>query len=299
MLLDNRFAILIQGILVGAAIKISYIGSQSYLLSITEPIYAIYTGIAAGIVFSIFLKEFHLPKIKFATVSVVSTAIYLVLFLLLTLGWLPALIKALLWFFLAIFGVGFFQWLTAEIAIKHLDPAQTQTYFSYLITSYEIGTLGALISFKVFQVELSPNQIIYVAGALYLVLAVFITLQFSPKKNFEIKFTKKIVKPPSVKKGLFKQVIFAFIFLSLFLGAFKVSEDYFIKVVLKEELGSYDAIRNMMTNYILIGSFLVVFISMATGSLIQKKRISPTFLIASQVITLMAFGIACLVPRTF
>jgi len=296
---NNKLAILLLGVLVGAAINIAYIGSQAFLLSVTQPIYALYVAVASGVLLSALLIKFRLDKFKFATFSVWATVAYLLLFLTLLLNFYSDFTKALVWFFLATFGMGFFRWMTSEMAIKHLDPARAQTYFSYLATSFEVGTIVVLLSLKIYGISLSPNQMIYLGATIFGLLILFFLIQFCPKKNFEVKFSKKSMAAPAIKKSLFKSLLISFIILSALMGACEVSEKYLIKVVLKENLGSFDAIRNLMTTYILIASGLVMLMSLAVGRLIQNKRVSPILLLGFQVGILSMFGISCLATGSF
>jgi hypothetical protein len=293
MLIDNRLAIVILGILLSGEVNLSLISAQAFLLSNTQPLYTIYIALVANLVFSAFLNKFNLRKLKFAYFSGACILVYGLFTFFLTFHFFTQFVQALLWLLLATLGNRFFLWMIGELAIKHLDPARAQSSFSYLTMSDEIGTILAVIFLKTVGAMLNPDQTLYGASILFMAAWGFIALQFFSKRNLEIHFTKKTIDPPHIEKSLFRTFLVTFILLSVGLGLFKLTEDYLIKVVLKENLGSFESIRNMTANYMIIASVLTISISIAVGRFIEQMRLSPIRLMYFQTFSLGLMATLC------
>jgi len=290
MLIDNRFGIILLGTLLGCATNINIIGAQSLLLSQMQPVYTLYLIVASQLLFSFFLKKFRLKKLKFSIFLIVSTIAYILILVSLSLPFLSGPLRNLLWFFLAMFGIRFFNWLVAEIMVRHLDPARAQSYFSLLVTSDEIGTLLAVIGLKTIGKGLDPLQTLYLSIFIFILSVLFIALQFVPKKNLEITFTKKKEAEPAIENHLLRTFILGFILCSIFLSIFRSTEDYLIKVVLKEDLVSFQAIKDMTANYMMIASLIIIPTSFVMGRVIQRKHVSPISLLIFHVLSMFALG---------
>ncbi|MBF0492321.1 MAG: HEAT repeat domain-containing protein [Deltaproteobacteria bacterium] len=299
MPINNRLAIILFGIIAGAAFTLNLIGSQAFLLSVTEPIYTFHISIFSGISLSFFLAHFRLKKMKFATFSIFSIFIYSLALLLLILVFHSPFLKALIWFFLACYGIAFFRWIGTELVMNHLDPARSQPYFSYLASSFEIGALLVIIFLKLSKLSLTPDQMILTEICICLSLLFFTALQFYPTKNIEIKFSKKMDEAPILKTDIFKHLKVVFLVVSLGFGALKISEEYLVKLVLKQELHSFEAIKNMTMDYIFVASALVILASLTTGRLIQRKRVSPIQLFHIQIFSFLMVSVLALVTQSF
>jgi len=299
MLLNNRLALLLFGILAGSAITLNLVGSQAFLLSVTQPIYTFYISVIVGTGLALLLAQFRLRKIKFASFAVLSIFLYILALLLLVFIFHSPFFKALAWFFLACYGIGFFRWMATELTMNHLDPARSQSYFSYIVSSFEVGALLVIILLKLLHVSLSPDEMILTGVGIFLVLLFFTALQFCPPKNIEIKFSKKSEEAPPVKENTFKYLKLAFLVISLGFGACKISEEYLVKLVLKQELHSYEAIKQMTMNYIFISSAIIIVVSSITGRLIQRKRISALQFLQTHILSFLLVGIATLLTQSF
>ncbi|MFO1519087.1 MAG: MFS transporter [bacterium] len=283
----------------GCTVNISLISAQAYLLSTAQAIYAVYITLLSNVLFSLFLRKLRLPRVKFALLASLSMGLYLLLFLTLALPFYSNFARALSWFFLASFGNQLFLWMNGELAIKHLDPARAQYYFSYLILSDELGALLAILLLKTYAPHLNLHQTLYAIVFLFGGILSVLIFHFVPKKNFEVKFTHKEVEPPVIEKKTLRTFLVSFSLLSFCLGAFKVGEDYFIKVVLREHVGSYEAIRNIVANYMMVASVLTIGGGALTGRWIARKHLSPTLLISAQTSVVFGMCLLCLFFPTF
>jgi HEAT repeat protein len=295
MLIDNRLAMIILGVLLGCAVNISVISSQALLLSTAQPVYTLYLALACNLLFSAFLNKIHLTKIKFSHFSAMAMGVYLVLNFALSFHFASDFIRALLWFFLSTLGNRFFLWMTSELALQHLDPARAQSSFSYLAMADEIGSLAAVISLKAYGSRLTTDLTLDGVSLLFLAGLAFVAFQFFPKRNLEIHFTKKTVDPPLIEKKIFRGFVILFVLVSTSLGVFKVTEDYLIKVVMKQELVSYQAIRDMTANFMFCANVLTISLTLGLGRLIEQKRLSPMWMFSFQTLVMVAFCLACLI----
>jgi HEAT repeat protein len=275
MPLANPVAVIVLSVLFGAAVGVNFIGAESYLLSVAPPVYAVYAAALAGVAFWFFLSYLNLRHLKFAVFSLIAAAAYAATLLALTSPSIPPLARGAVWFCLAVFAHRFFRWLVAQLVLKHLDPARSQTHLSYLVATYEAGMLGALLAIKAGGAELTPNQAIYVTCAFCAAGLLLVGVQFCPERNFEIHFNRRAVDPPRIDERMFSAVLRAFGFMAFCMGAFKMSEEYLVRAVLKDELGSYEAIRDVVTNYRIAGNALIIASGLAIGALIRRKHLSP------------------------
>ena len=178
-----------------------------------------------------------------------------------------------------------------EVLLRHLNPAVAQSYFAYLGTSYEIGTLVVIMASKLYPGELGPGESMLFIVLLYLMVSALLLLQFVPTKNLEVRYQTgedmgfERDDPASFDK--FKGFYAFFGLLVVCLGAAKVSESYLVTVVLKEELSSYAAIRGVMADYYLVASFLVVLITIGLGRQVQKTHTSPIRLIVFYIASVL------------
>ncbi len=274
--LSNPVAIFLLGICVGWAVNLSYIGAQAYFISQTQPVYGIYVSIASGLAFSTFLRNFRIIGMKFARFSILSVLLYAFLLAVVAIfPQIPALVRAVAWFFLALFAMSHFRWMTTEMAIKYLDPPRAQAFYTYLITADEIGVLLAAASLWLLGTGTSPSQTIYMALMLYGLILLCIGFQFVPNKNFEIKFTSKPHSLSTPPKRFLKMFALAFISLTLCFGAIKTCEEYFLRISLKDGLWSFVEIKRIMSEYTFAASCLSILISYMVGKWNQGSRISP------------------------
>lgn len=299
MIIKNSYAILILGFIFGIATNLNFIGSQAYLLSRMIPVYALYISTASGIIFTLFLNRFFKIHRSFSYFSLFSIVVYAFVLALLNMDAIPGMIRAALWFFLAVFGIAFFRWMANETTIRYLDPARAQSHFSYLITAFEIGIIFSSTMFKLYGNCLTENHIIWLSTSVFgLAIAIF-GLQFCPSSNIEIHFTSKHAEAEGFKEErLYKRFIRMLIIVSIFLGAFKVCEEYLIKVALKESLGSYENIAGMIANYMLISSIAILTASSITGKVVRSKHLSPMIMMGAYVVVLLGAAIATTVERT-
>ena len=299
MLLDNRIAIIILSILLCCAVNASLISAQAFILSNTQPVYTLYIFLVANVFFSAFLKKFHLYRFKFAYFASGVVFLFVALSLGLTVHIFSDFWFGLSWLFLFAFANRLFPWMISEMAIKHLDPARAQSAFSYLATCDEIGTMLAVVLLKSQGDKLTTHQTLTGVAILFLAVLAVMVFQFFPKRNLEVQFSKKSVKAPFIEGKLLKTFTLAFLALSIGLGAFKVAEDYLTKVVLKENLSSYEAIRSTVSNYTIVASILTIMINAPMTRLIRKTRLSPVLLIWIQTSSLLVMASLCFVHPAF
>ena len=104
-------------------------------------------------------------------------------------------------------------------------------------------------------------------------LAVYFILQFGPTANLEIKYEEGKATSPGLaerSKEIVKPFVGVFVVLTTFLGLLKSTESYLTTVVLKEELQSYQAIRDVMTDYYIIAAALTIVVSLSVGWLTSE-----------------------------
>ena len=93
---------------------------------------------------------------------------------------------------------------------------------------------------------------------------------------------------------LFSRFVFLLLVLCLTLGTYRVCEEYFIKVALKESLVSYAAISSMMANYMLISSAVIIAVSVVLGRIIKRKHLSPIVMMMIHTVVSLIVAVACL-----
>ena len=130
MLTSNRVAVLAVGFLTGAGVNMGLIGAQSYLLSVTHPVYATLATMAVGIAFSAFIRRFELKATKYARFSFGVLLVYSALLAGLSFGSLPPTFHAISWLAVAVAGGTFFRWNSTQLCQRHLNPAMAQTFFA-------------------------------------------------------------------------------------------------------------------------------------------------------------------------
>ena len=86
-----------------------------------------------------------------------------------------------------------------------------------------------------------------------------------------------------------KPFLGVFVVLTTFLGLLKSTESYLTTVVLKEELQSYQAIRDVMTDYYIIAAALTIAVSLSVGWLLRQKHVSPIILMTSYLVAMLIF----------
>ena len=291
MLLSNRLAILILGFLVGGLLNFGRIGAEAYLLATFEPIHAIYVATVGSMLFSFVLPRVDWEQSKFSKLALWVTLGFAAAVLFLVVASPNHSVQAIVWYLLIILSTAFHRWMCGEVLLRHLNPAVAQSYFAYLGTSYEIGTLVVIMASKLYPGELGPGESMLFIVLLYLMVSALLLLQFVPTKNLEVRYQTgedmgfERDDPASFDK--FKGFYAFFGLLVVCLGAAKVSESYLVTVVLKEELSSYAAIRGVMADYYLVASFLVVLITIGLGRQVQKTHTSPIRLIVFYIASVL------------
>jgi len=281
MMLNNRIAVIVLGVLVGASLTIARISSEAYLLSLVDPIYALVLATVGSIAYYSILFKLNWNKSKFSIPSATLTLVMGVTFALGTL--VPGgILFAFGWSFLVALSLGFHHWICAEILGRHLNPVITHSYFAYMSMAMELGTLLSIALRKLFFSDLEPTRALLFTAVLYLITGVFILIQFVPLKNLEVRFedfAKKDGTTSDEESTLLKAFFRLFALLAAIFGASKVTEGYLINVVIKEELGSFANMRELLESYYIAVSFGVILFSLLTGRLVEKKHVSPYRLI--------------------
>lgn len=295
MVLTNSFAILLFGILSGIATSLNFIGSQSYLLSVLRPLDALYVTTVSGVAFVVFLRYFGRYQGRFATFSLVSTAVLTVCMALLLIPAIPPVVRAAAWFFMAMNAIAFFRWVVSEFTCLYLDPARTKGYFAYIVTTDEIGILLAALLIKVCGQHFGFSFTILLSVAFYAAAFALIAVHFASPLNLEIRYSGKGDEDPSRKddEKLLNRFVFLLLMLCITLGAYRVCEEYIVRVALKESLGSFEAISNMTANYMMISSFAIIIISTLLGRVIRSRHLSPVFMTNVHIVASLAAAVAC------
>ena len=293
------FSVLLLATLIGATIQLNMIGAQSYLLSKLDAIYFVYSSIAAGLMSTIFYKYCIFQRIKFALFSVVTIAVYASVLIVMSLGLLPEMVLAFTWPMVAAFGMGLFRWVVIEITSRHLDPVRAQSYFSYLSSFFGLGVILIILVLKALPFELTAQQNIALVAGLFSLSFLIIAVSFLPKNKIEIKFSKKQETEPKVPGKTEPSMKKWFIGVCICLGAFSIAESYVVNLKLKSELGSFEAVREMIFNYTLVASVLVIIFGLVVGRVVKNNRTSPTLFIQIHSAMLFVMSIICLVTMNF
>lgn len=291
MLIANKYAILVLGALIGLAVNFTFVGAQSYLLEKTEAIYALYTSTLAGIFLSMVIKRINLKNRKFSGFAGLSSLFFVFALVSLNLQLLPEFWTAIVWFFLSIFGMQFYRWVLSELAIHHLDPARANSYFAYLATSYEIGMLIGVSLLLGLPFEFSPFLMLNLGATLFALITIYIFLQYYPKENLEINFSKKSLPPPQIESFRVQTVFRTLMVIAFALGTIRFSAEYVVRLSLKDELFFFTQIKQITTLYLLVCSVLIIIFSFYTGQFIRKNRTSPIKLLYIQASILLVLTI--------
>ena len=199
MLLDNRIAVIILGVLVGACLTIARISSEAYLLSLVDPIYALVIATIGSIVYYSMLFKFNWNRVTFAIPSATLTLAIGATFALGTL--VPGGIWfAVAWSFVVVLSVSLHHWICAEILGRHLNPVITHSYFAYMSMAMELGTLLSIALRRLYLTDLSPTKTLLFTAVLYLITGVFILIQFVPLNNLEVRFEDVAIKDGNISE---------------------------------------------------------------------------------------------------
>ncbi|MBF0205980.1 MAG: hypothetical protein HQK53_03745 [Oligoflexia bacterium] len=299
MVRDKGIALLILAFFMGTAIGLGMISAQAYLLSELQAIHSIYVGIITGFMLFPFFHYLPPKKMKFASFSVILTIIFIVPLILVDLRLVDDKINSFMFLILAILGYSIFGWITFELTSRYLAPPRAQAYFSYISSFSELGLICPLVVIKIMKIELSLSQNIYIIITCYLIILFLLLLLFVPKKNIEIKYTKKCEDPVEILPDFAKKMKYIFILFCLCLGSFKIIESYVVKAALKFNLSSFELIDNMISQYYLITSITIFFFSIFLGKVIENKRVSPSTLLMIQALLLTPIIIACIIFENF
>ena len=292
MFLHNRYGVLILGALTGAALNFGRLMSEAFILSKYPPWVALVVAGVGSLLFSVMLQKYDWERRKFATTATIATLGFAGAIAALATGSGFADVQALMWYFLIIVSTALHRWFAVEMIVRHVNPAHRESYFAFQGTAMEIGTILALTGTKTLRSNMEPDEAMLVTGIIYVVLAAYFALQFGPTANLEIKYEEGKATSPGLaerSKEIVKPFIGVFVVFSAFLGLLKSTESYLTTVVLKEELGSYQAIRDVMTDYYIIAAVLTIVVSLSVGWLLRQKHVSPVILMTTYLGAMLVF----------
>ena len=267
--------LILIAIIIGGLLQINLIGSRSFLVSTLDPIVAVYTGIIAGLLSTVFFRFFSTPRFKFAyfgfglclAQSIIYGSLYFIQ--------LPDSLLAIIWITSAAFSIGLGKWLTVEMANKYLDPARSQSFFSYLSSFAGIGFIISFVILKILSIKLGPEETIITAAILYFLIAILIALGFFPRSVLEINFEKNSKEEITIDHDKLPSLKKWYSILCFLIGALNIIYGYLINVQLKFNLSTFDKINSTINNYTLISSVLIVMAGIILGQIIKRKRTSP------------------------
>ena len=285
--------------LIGAVVQINIIGSRAFLVSQMNPIYAVWTGIIAGLINTLFFKYASSPTIKFAYYGAILSIIHAFISFLLPYLPISSEFMSLTWITFSALSVGICRWLTVEMAHKYLDPARAQSFFSYLSSFLGLGFILTYVIFTIFNLNLTPSETLITSGVLFTLISVLILFGFSPKHILEIKFEKIKSESEDLNKIEYKNLRFYFIILCFVMGGLKVIFGYLINIQLKNYLVTFEKINSTVINYSVVASILIIISGLVLGYLTTKKRISPIKIIVISKYTLIFFSLICLFFNQF
>ena len=286
-------------VIIGAVLQINLIGSRAFLVSLLDPIVAVYTGIVAGLMSTIFFRIFSTPKYKYAYFAFAMTTLQAIAYLILYIINIPPDILAIIWITIAAFSIGVCKWITVEMANKYLDPARAQSFFSYLSSFLGIGFIISFVIFKVFKITLTPKETLLVTSALFFITSLLISLGFFPKHVLEINFEKKLKKEARVSYIELPKLKKWFSALCFIISGTNIIYSYLINVQIKHHLNSFEKMNDVINNYTLISSLLIVVAGALLGQTIKKKRTSPILIILGANIALLTLVSIAFLLRNF
>jgi hypothetical protein len=293
------FYLIIITIIIGAVLQINLIGSRAFLVSNLDPIVAVYTGIIAGLMSTFFFRVFATPKMKFAYFAfglcVLQSIIYASLFM---LDMTPNTL-AVVWITLAAFSIGICKWITVEMANKYLDPARAQSFFSYLSSFLGVGFIISFIIFKVLNISLTPKETLLASSCLFFATSLFIMIGFFPKRILEINFEKHLKQEVTINFSQNFLLQKWFSLLCIVIGGINITFTYLINVQIKHHLTSFEMMNEVINNYTLTSSLLIVIAGVALGQVIKRKRSSPIMVIFIANLVLLILTFVCIIFRKF
>ncbi len=286
-------------IIMGAVIQINLIGARAFLVSQLDPIVAVYTGILAGLLSTLFFRTLSTPKFKYAYLAAILCAAQTITYGVLYKINLEQNTLAIIWITCAAFSIGIGKWVTAELANKYLDPPRAQSFFSYLSSFLGIGFIISFLIIKTSGITLSPKETLLTSSVLYFLAFILIAIGFFPKKVLEINFEKYNKEEVDVEIPDEQVLKRNFALLCFFIGAINITFTYLINVQIKQNLQSFDQMNKLINNFTLFSSLLIVVAGFALGQIIKHKRTSPLKIIIFSKATLLFLTILCLVFRNF
>jgi HEAT repeat protein len=292
-LIPNPIAVVLLAIVLGAAYIVNVIGAEAYLLSVTQPVYALYAGVAGGVTYWAFHAFLSPRRLKFAAYAILVLAGYALLLASLRSPLYGTTLRAVVWLVLAMFAHRFLRLVISGLVVRHLDPARAQSHLSYLVATYDFGMACALIPMRAGWVKLEPFQIMNVTLVLVALACVFIAAQFLPASNFEIRFSHKAADPPSIEDAKFAPLVRVWCALALCMGAFVLAEQYLVRTVIKQHLTEYADIRSLVIGYKIVGNFGIAALGLVLAFLINRSRISPVRLLKVDFAVLLLVGLGC------
>lgn len=286
----NSFSLLWLNTLIGMAMVLGFIGSLSYLLSVTNPLYAIYMGAVGHSFFALVLRFGVIKRLKFANFTVFMAFIYLLLLVGVLYAPWPEATRAVTWFGLSIFGIAFFQWAVFRLTVLHLNPASSQAQFFYNHRAYECGGLLVATVLLVVFPNIPPTHLLDTVILLVALSALYLVVTLCPKRNIEIDIDKKHPQESLHNVPAFKVMAFYFSIAVLFIGMMEVLSSYAVILSVKTVSGSYGKIIETVAMIFLFSSMALISVSSVTAWGIEKYRSSPIPLFFFHCI--LVFGVA-------
>lgn len=302
VLLSNTVGLFLLGVMTGWVVDVNFISAQSFLLSELEPSQGLVAIIGANLAFSFFLGLIHRHrfKVKFSVFGACCAAFFLVLLFGLQLPFLGSETRGILWLGVSIFGSGLFRWINDDLAIKHLNPGQAEASFFYLASAREIGTILSFLTLRFWTEGFAPGQMIQVVSVLIVGWLALVLAQFAPRANLEIQYgSREGAKPPALDGKDARLFIVFFLLMMFFLGLSHVGQEYLLLLALKQNVSSFEALKDIQAEYYLVASLLVVALGPLAARWIQSRRSSPLRLLSLYAGVMLLFLGLCWVHPVF
>jgi hypothetical protein len=297
--LSKSITLLILSFGFGAANGLGIIGAPSYLLSRLNPNFGLLAVFTSGISFFLFQRFIFPRKIKFGDFSVRVVGVFIILLLSLIRLRNSESLCAFAWLYLSFFGLRLSKWVVSELTTLHLAPLRAKSFFFYHSVFHEGGIVAAMVGLKLASGGLNPLQMIEASFILYSICLFLMALQYGGKKCAEWKSAALPSCELSLVEGSSKSLSWGIRWVALTIGMAVLCEEQLVRVVLKDRLGSFEALRDLMANYRLVGSFILIFLGFAAGRWIQRKQPSPFRLLWLNAFGLMVLTTLCLSTRWF
>lgn len=289
--------LLFLGLLTGITVNMNFISSLAYFLTQNDPIYLLYLTVGSISIIMLLMGWQARRESKFAQLAIAIIALVCLVQSLLILPIFTPIIKSFVWAASAIFSRSALKWILTELALRHLNPSEAKITIFNNATTYEVGTLGVMVTITyLLGNALGHEQILWIVLCLMLAYGAIIALFFMPWHCSEIRFERTPPKTDAadpIAAAARRFTPFAGL-LFVFLGLCEMVPDYAYKYFFKQELSDFSTLQFTLSNIYIYASLILIVSSMFVTKLIRAYHISPITLIMFTLLTNSVLANYCL-----